>query len=63
MRTFVITQFVHNFSGYIQILHQGWELSEYWEFNGKPYTLVVTDSNGYSNTYTGTWTNSESDFQ
>jgi hypothetical protein len=63
MRTFVITQFVHNFSGYIQIMHQGWELSEYWEFNGKPYTLVVTDSNGYSNTYTGTWTNSESDFQ
>ena len=63
MRTFIITNFVHNFSGYILIKSQGWELSEYWEFNNKPYTLVVTDSNGYSNTYTGTFTNSESDFQ
>lgn len=32
-------------------------------FEGQTYTLTVTDSNGYSNTYTGTYTNDVSDFQ
>ena len=63
LRTFVITNYAHTLDGYIPIKSQGWKISDYWEFDGKTYTLVITDSNGYSNTYTGTWTNSESDFQ
>jgi hypothetical protein len=63
LRTFFLTNFVHNFDGYINMKHQGWELSEYWEFNGQSYTLTATDSNGYSIVYTGTFTNVESDFQ
>jgi hypothetical protein len=62
LRTFFLTNFTHNFDGYINMKHQGWELSEYWEFNGMAYTLTATDSNGYSVVYTGTFTNDESDF-
>lgn len=62
-RTFVITNFVHSYTGgYIMFRMNSSDLNNDWKFGGQPYTLTVKDSNGITNVYTGTFTNSTTDF-
>lgn len=62
-RTFVITNFVHSYTGgYIMFKMNSSDLNNDWQFGGQPYTLTVKDSNGITNVYTGTFTNSTTDF-
>jgi hypothetical protein len=74
LQTYVITNFTYNvipapyqsdtpINGYLHFFAMGGELTEYLDFDNQTYEMIITDSNGYSTTYTGTYTNSETDFQ